>query len=1652
MKKITGWKTKGMNRDMSVSAFNSEFAFENVNLRLSTNEGNTMMSWVNEKGTQPITLSTAITGTPIGTAVLNNNLVIFTHGTGTKPDNIYKLFYSNAAKTEMTCTRLFNGNLNFSVEYPLETMVSYEAEHIQKVYWVDGLNQPRIINIADTATLNKWNTAATANVATFFDFIPAVALNETVEISRIDTGGEMFAPGVIQYCFSYVNKYGQQTNLVYTSSLYYLTHEDRGASPEEGVVNSFKIKISSVDTSFSFIRLYSIQRTSIDGTPIVKLLDDIALDEDNIHEETINNVTNNYVVFIDNGTVGATMDPTELLYIGGKEIVAGTFAAKDSTLFIGNFKEKNASVSAIQDYYNEQREQNAISIAFYNNNMANVEKRIVFDKTDGIYSNTHTLTKGSLQNISTFKGMEKYRFGFQLQKYTGEWSEPVFMDDVENDKYPAVSIDSTTQSRVADLVYAKSTINISSIRAAYGANFDSVYKQIRPVIVYPGVGERQVLCQGVLNPTVFNAADRIDNSPYAQASWYFRPYMASTSTDDPEHQDADAEVDENVSKTDAEIDSFNNTGYFATHSLTTNMYVLVAWVPSANIDAILNRGYLKFETHLDVWYPDQPQQQPRIDQTNSVYFSGCVLLKKGANAASNKYVFFSTHAFTVPYDNIQHLADITDPHYNDYIRHDWGEYGDRINLEYYHPVVNNTFKLYTNLAINNKEYYYKNIVADGGPENYEFYFYNHDSDSTRETKYKITFPKINSDYRIITGNKDGVGLAYKHYESLPTAKGVSGINVGGTAAKRQQIEIQGSWARYSTPYVRKDTSVLFESNTQFFVDQSIVTLNSPDIEFDEEVQNYDTSKLKLRVVGAIPITANASAHSIQTSSVQLETSHNKQENNFKFGSGEVGVNVLHNNIDIHAGQRLVANYLWNDSFVLSDTSYDDKITTAKDTYTYLVYPWQRNGSLNNDPRPEDVASSWLKTKRESNILYSVSSGYINSPVNFSDISAKMHLTENDHVLNIKLPRQKSTSSEINYYPNIDKVLYNTNGYETYIKEDIIPSGDEGTSTPTLSSPVYMRYKSTSHAVIALNASTNSGNASIPALPYANDGVVYNNLGKIVPPSSSSITFWGDTNMQFTNSAVNIGNLFGGAFNFLWLGELYKEVSNPFGGQSKNAVKNNKWQTAGEAVKLSSSVNSVDLYWTEGDTFYQRYDCLKTYAFSEEDQNQIVEILSFMCESRVNIDGRYDRNRGQKDNTLMRPGIFNLLNPVYTQRDNFFVHRKINDDSVNTFTYPNLVTYSKTKTSGADVDLWTNVTLASNLEFDGDKGNLNKLTKVGDQIIAFQDTGISQILYNENVQIASTTGVPIEIANSGKVQGKKYFSDTVGCSNKWSIINTPSGIYFMDSRDKSIYLFNGQVQNLSIAGGMNAWSKNNIPGPEISWNPLGSNDAFRGFYDKINQEIIFANSSTALAWSEKMTAFTSFYSYEDTPFFNNLDDTGIWVRKNGTIWKHNTGNYCSFFGVQKPFSMTLVGNPEPQIDKTFTNLEITANIAGEGTISNSTVTPYLPFSHLEVWNEYQHGISTLGHLTGASAMKHFMAGTNSLKRKFRLWRCDIPRDNASVGVVSSPFSTDAALGIHRFAPHSIDRIRNTWTYVKLYQNTLGSDKKTEIHDILMTYFS
>ena len=66
----------------------------------------------------------------------------------------------------------------------------------------------------------------------------------------------------------------------------------------------------------------------------------------------------------------------------------------------------------------------------------------------------------------------------------------------------------------------------------------------------------------------------------------------------------------------------------------------------------------------------------------------------------------------------------------------------------------------------------------------------------------------------------------------------------------------------------------------------------------------------------------------------------------------------------------------------------------------------------------------------------------------------------------------------------------------------------------------------------------------------------------------------------------------------------------FGGKSDDALRENVWIPCGEPVSLDktktynvgteSEYTSVDFDYSYGDTYFQRWDCLKTYAYTKED--------------------------------------------------------------------------------------------------------------------------------------------------------------------------------------------------------------------------------------------------------------------------------------------------------------------------------------------------------------------------------------------------------------------------------------------------------------------
>ena len=235
----------------------------------------------------------------------------------------------------------------------------------------------------------------------------------------------------------------------------------------------------------------------------------------------------------------------------------------------------------------------------------------------------------------------------------------------------------------------------------------------------------------------------------------------------------------------------------------------------------------------------------------------------------------------------------------------------------------------------------------------------------------------------------------------------------------------------------------------------------------------------------------------------------------------------------------------------------------------------------------------------------------------------------------------------------------------------------------------------------------------------------------------------------------------------------------------------------------------------------------------------------------------------------------------------------------------------------------------------------------------------------------------------------------------------NGIYFADRETNSIYLFNGQLTSLTDKYGFRKWLGDQ--GPYF--------DNFKSFCDKNNSDVYFNvnngdSTSQCLCFSEFLSQFTSFMDYKDVNTMFNID-SDFYAWKNNSLWHNFDGDYNMFFGEFKPFSITVVDNADEALDKVFNNIDFRADSWDGTTPVNST------FDTLDVWDEYQHGTESLVNTKDKPS---------TLKRKFRIWRANIPRDNSN----------------HR------DRIRNTWAYIKLAQNN-ANKYKTELHDLNVQYF-
>ena len=1486
----------GMSRDTHPINQKPELLWEAHNIRITNRDDSTLLAITNEKGN----LNTGVTfnGQYLGHCVLGKYLVVFT----VDDSNISYIYrVNNREDGSMRKVLLVKTNNLLNKDFPVQTLGIEETSLINKVYWVDGNSQPRKINI--TLPELRHAPSNTNDYSNYYekndiDFIPELALKEQVNITSV-YGDGVFAPGVIQYAFTYFNKYSSESNIFYTTPLQYIAHQDRGGSPDSSIAMSFQININNTD-NFDYIRVYSIHRTSLSAQPTVKIVKDIKVSDS--------------VTIIDDGTIGSTIDPTLLLYIGGRSIIAGCIEQKDLTLFLGNITTLNNDIPNVQVEIpredaggNQIIETMNLKTALKGGSLIESFRNVtqIQNKVEGFYSYVNQLS----YNTSTFKSGDWYRLGVQVQWKDGNWSDPIFVKDFTRSNH------SDQKDFYLQLPTIRKEIRTSVVKKL----IEEGYKKVRGVVVFPDYSDRKVFAQGMLCPTVFNAKSRMNNSPYAQSSWFLRPFNnTNTFPDSNENPELGAA---------AEYEHLGSLGFNSRKGIR-----------SAELG-----GDKSFE-----WVNNEFIRDPEVDDLdNNFYVDQSILTFHSPDIEFNQ-------SLVLPEDinyklKIVGLINFT------------ASKGD-IDIQTSSPTI----------GIDSQGFSKPQIGVE-----------NKSIDSIRSL---ISGPFYKDEVVILTEADSkyvGAGKEVEHFVFLWDGESLNNdvkrTSEGGTRTAVLQYK-KISNLKYSAYNTWLNTS------QQKIYDIPKVQLFNSDVLSLSKIEGSPRSKYKqLNYYGNVDTMVFPNLG-----------------NYIKYEEGDTSnIESIKNLQDKIEGGGL--------SWIANATNYDRSARVKYKSTPHIVLSLGNTASgaskilpsiaginkFNFTDRPywfeETIEDNNIEQYYDHKVAYVIHTNIRCTPQNLHEkITGNPSITVGDYI--------------IEYY-------YNGNRYEGYLYKAInTDNNDSSYEEITIDGQMVLQNK-----IYGYYDSNNPSYIYQYKAKYLGDGY-YMIL--------DSTKFFGPSNSSYYQDDISNVNP---EYPYLFLAELVRTedtIKNPFGGNDSTALNQNLWCPAGDPIDLVDENKSLYIEYKYGDTWYQRYDCLKTYPFTKEDENQLVEIGSFMCETRINIDGRYDRNRGQDSNIDMSPQNFNLMNDVYSQRDNFFIHRILPEDFYSQNIYDKQIIWSKEKSPGEDVDTWTNITLANVLNLNGSSGKVTSINAFNENLIAFQEQGISLINFNSRVQIPTSDGVPIEIQNSYKVDGYTTYSNTIGCQDKWSICKSLDGIYFIDNHSNSLYKISGQApEEVSSKLGMRQWFIDNKPG--YLWNPEYKDatklNGIRTFYDKNNNDIYLVPGSDyyeerdSLVYSLKLQQFTSLMSYGGTPAMFNLDSKFYSLKKDGegilTLWENFAGEYNNFYGVYKPFDITFISNANATYNKIFDTLEYRADVYD----SSNNLLHDKSFTTIQVSNEYQ---DTEEH--------RFI--NKDLRKKFRVWRAIIPRDNRK---------------------GKRTRISNPWTKIKLKYDTEDNNKMV-LHDMIVKY--
>lgn len=321
---------RGMNTDIDKAVRDGQSYYRAENFT-STSEGDgTIGSLENSKGNQQLTeIVFAANHVVVGVVPVVRKHVYFTTDGSTSniylhDNGVFTLLYSDSSSTY---------KLNFSTDLDnrIVGVGRQETTSIEKVYWVDGLNEYRYID------LNRDYTGLEANV---FNVTPPNDITADIKTEVLPSAGQYLA-GSVYHTYQFYTTNGASSTISSASHVsrlsQYTTVKDGGNDIEEDSGCAVRVTISNIDSTvlanYNRVRVYAIYYQD-DINPIVNIVAEKSLMSDTI-------------TVIDTGKVLDTLELDQYLSYNQTSYIPNAITSNKNNLLIGNLKESTFSDPAL---------------------------------------------------------------------------------------------------------------------------------------------------------------------------------------------------------------------------------------------------------------------------------------------------------------------------------------------------------------------------------------------------------------------------------------------------------------------------------------------------------------------------------------------------------------------------------------------------------------------------------------------------------------------------------------------------------------------------------------------------------------------------------------------------------------------------------------------------------------------------------------------------------------------------------------------------------------------------------------------------------------------------------------------------------------------------------------------------------------------------------------------------------------------------------------------------------------------------------------------------------------------------------------------------------------------------------------------------------